>query len=61
MHIKGVEEESDTLIDDDAETCVKLTGSDGCTMDRVKNCTVLSRVENLFIMFSYSDKGIKSL
>ena len=48
MHINGVEEESETLIDDDADTCVNLTGSDGCKMDRVWN---------LFIMFRYKEQG----
>ena len=37
MYINGEEEESETLIDDDADTCVNLTGSNGCTMDRVWN------------------------
>ena len=37
MFINGMEEESETLIDDDADTCVNLTGSDGCKMDRVQN------------------------
>ena len=48
MFISGIEEESETLIDDDADTCVNLTGSDGCKMDRVWN---------LFIMFRYKEQG----
>ena len=48
MYINEVEEESETLIDDDADTCVNLTGSDGCTMDRVWN---------LFIMYRYKEQG----
>ena len=40
MFISGIEEESETLIDDDADTCVNLTGSDGCKMDRVWNLFV---------------------
>ena len=31
MFINGIEEESENLIDDDEDTCVNLTGSDGCT------------------------------
>ena len=59
MYINGVEEESETLIDDDADTCVNLTGSDGCTMDRAWNLfkifsVKLDRVLNL-IMFRPSD------
>ena len=37
MYINEVEEESETLIDDDADTCVNLTGSDGCRKDKVWN------------------------
>ena len=37
MDINGVEEDSEALIDDNADTCVNLTGSDGCTVDRVRN------------------------
>ena len=47
MYINGAEEESETLIDDDADTCVNLTGSDGCTMDMVWNP---------FIMFNLNKK-----
>ena len=35
MYINGVEEESETLIDDDADTCVNMTGTNGCGMDQV--------------------------
>ena len=42
MYINGVEEESETLIDDDADTCVNLTGSDGCRKDRVQNLFIMS-------------------
>ena len=41
MYINGVEEDSETLIDDDADTCVNLTGSDGCKKDRVSNPFVI--------------------
>ena len=41
MYINGVEDESETLIDDDADTCVNLTGRDGCKMDKVQNLVVL--------------------
>ena len=37
-----MEEESETLIDDDADTCVNLTGSDGCRKDRVSNLFIMS-------------------
>ena len=37
MTINGVEEESEILIDDDADTCVNLTGSDGCKSDKVQH------------------------
>ena len=37
MYINGVEEESETLIDNDADTCVNMTGNDGCKMDRIWN------------------------
>ena len=37
MYINGEEEESETLIDDDADTCFNLTGSDGCKVDKVQN------------------------
>ena len=48
MYINGVEEESETLIDNDANTCVDLIGSDGCTMDRVNNILVsMDRAPNL--------------
>ena len=36
MYINGVEVESETLIDNEADSCLSLTGSDGCIMDRVK-------------------------
>ena len=35
MYINEVEEDSEILIDNDADTCVNLTGSDGCKKDRV--------------------------
>ena len=37
MHINGVEEDSEILIDDDADTCVNLTESFGCKTGRVQN------------------------
>ena len=37
MYINEVEEESETLIDNDANTCAELIGGDGCTMNRVNN------------------------
>ena len=37
MYINEMEEESETLIDDDADTCVNLTESDGCRKDKVWN------------------------
>ena len=40
MFINGIEEESETLIDDDADTCVNLAGSDGCGKDKVWNLFV---------------------
>ena len=41
MYINEEEEESETLIDDDADTCVNLTGSDGCKNDRVWNLIIM--------------------
>ena len=41
MYINGEEEESETLIDDDADTCVNLTGSDGCNVDKVQSSFIL--------------------
>ena len=37
MYINGLENDSETLVDDNADTCVNLTGSDGCKHDRVQN------------------------
>ena len=37
VNINGLGEESETLIDDDADTCVNLTGNGGCKRDRVQN------------------------
>ena len=33
--IQTLEEDSETLIDDNADTCVNLTGTNGCGMDQV--------------------------
>ena len=53
MHINGVEEDSEALIDDNADTCVNLTGSDGCTVDRVRNIYLQ--------YFTYSRQGTESV
>ena len=37
MYINEVEEESETLVYNDATTCVELIGGDGCAMNRVNN------------------------
>ena len=64
MFINEIEEESENLIDDDADTCVNLAGSDGCRKDRVWNLfmrltvvVTVDRVQNLFIMFSYKGQS----
>ena len=41
MYINGVENDSEILIDYDADTCVNLTGSDGCKHDRVRNLIIM--------------------
>ena len=41
MYINGVEEDSDILMDNDADTCVNLTGSDGYKVERVKDLLLL--------------------
>ena len=37
MYINGLKNDSDILADDDADTCVNLTGSDGCRKNKVWN------------------------
>ena len=41
IYINGQEVNTTDLIDNDADTCVGLPGSDGCSMDKVKIVTTL--------------------
>ena len=36
MYINGQEVDTTDLIDNDVDTCIALLGSDGCSMDKVK-------------------------
>ena len=36
MYINGQEVDTTDLIDNDVDTCIALHGSDGCSMDKVK-------------------------
>ena len=57
MYINGVEEESDILIDNDADTCVNLTRSDGCKKDGVWNLFLNFELEFVHAQDTESDNA----
>ena len=56
MYIYEVEEESEILIDNNAHTCVNLTGNDGCKKDGVQSLFMMLYFPNLFVMHSINSE-----